>query len=573
MYPSFSIVRAARLLSFFISVLCFNSGKSAAQTTDFVTVWKTDNTGTSASNQITIPVSGSYINYNVNWGDGNTSTGLIGSATHTYAAAGTYTVRISGSFPGIYFNNGGDRYKLLAVTQWGSAIQWETFLRAFYGCSNMDVSATDTPRLAGVTNIAYMFASCSSLVGNASFANWHTDKIYDMDYTFQYATQFNQNISGWNNTAGQLYRQTFFHATAFNQNLGKWNISKTANGYLGNMLSYSGLSVANYDSTLIGWQAQTHQPVVGLGAIGLKYCASATQRAALIAEGWTINDAGQLSTPIPNISLTCGTGGGIDGNTNYGHFYESNGRSWLWSSTTGGRFYTGTALSVNTDSSTSHLQAPYIKDVGTYSVIVGDANGCTASGTYTVTSTTCNPVILAQNITGFTVYGQNGAVYTTWYASGGNDYFLVQRSSNGVNWQNIGRVQQAGYTGSVNQYRFADTAPLPGTSYYRTAMGNSQSLVFTNVKQVNLPTQVTATIYPNPASNMLLLKLYSNTAGIAQINITSTLGVRVITVQQPLAKGANHLCLPQIQPLPQGLYCINITWANNHYNAKFVKTN
>jgi hypothetical protein len=37
---------------------------------------------------------------------------------HTYDNPGTYTVSIRGDFPRIYFNNGGDRQKLLDIVQW-----------------------------------------------------------------------------------------------------------------------------------------------------------------------------------------------------------------------------------------------------------------------------------------------------------------------------------------------------------------------------------------------------------------------------------------------------------------------
>jgi hypothetical protein len=48
---------------------------------EFVTTWKTDNPGVSGSNQITIPTNGGGYNYNVDWGDGNTSTGHTGNTT------------------------------------------------------------------------------------------------------------------------------------------------------------------------------------------------------------------------------------------------------------------------------------------------------------------------------------------------------------------------------------------------------------------------------------------------------------------------------------------------------------
>ena len=70
---------------------------------DFVTTWSVQ--GSSGSRTIVIPTTGSGYSYNVNWGDGGIdTTTYTANVTHTYADAGTYTVRISGDFPRIYFN-------------------------------------------------------------------------------------------------------------------------------------------------------------------------------------------------------------------------------------------------------------------------------------------------------------------------------------------------------------------------------------------------------------------------------------------------------------------------------------
>ena len=108
-------------------------GGAAPSDPDFTMLVKTDNAGTSASDQFTIPTTGTGYNYDVDWGDGTTSTGVTGSTTHTFPSAGNYVVKISGAFPRIYFNNGGDKAKLLEVQNWGN-IAWSSMERAFFGC-------------------------------------------------------------------------------------------------------------------------------------------------------------------------------------------------------------------------------------------------------------------------------------------------------------------------------------------------------------------------------------------------------------------------------------------------------
>jgi surface protein len=190
----------------------------------FVTTWKTDNPGTSNSTSITIPTfSGATYNYDVDWDNDGIfdELGLTGDVTHDFGAAGTYTIRIKGTFPRIYFNNGGDRQKLLSVDQWGS-IQWGSMSAAFKGCTNLRVPASDSPNLIVTYFLGGMFAFCDSL--NNDFNNWDVSQIVEMRGTFQNATSFNGDISGWD--VGNVYGFSgmFQNASAFNQDISGWNM-------------------------------------------------------------------------------------------------------------------------------------------------------------------------------------------------------------------------------------------------------------------------------------------------------------------------------------------------------------
>ena len=198
--------------------------RSTVIQTEFIMLVKTDNAGTSASDQFTIPTTGSGYNYDVDWGDGTTSTGVTGSTTHTFPSAGNYVVKISGAFPRIFFNNGGDKLKLLEVQNWGN-IAWTSMANAFFGCSNMDVTATDVPDLSSVTSMFVMFYNATSLVGNSSFNNWDVSSVTNMAQMFQGASSFNQNIGSWNVSSVTSMFYMFQGATSFNQNLGGWNVS------------------------------------------------------------------------------------------------------------------------------------------------------------------------------------------------------------------------------------------------------------------------------------------------------------------------------------------------------------
>ena len=139
----------------------------------FVTTWRTS----TADESITIPVGGATGTYTVDWGDGTVSTDVTGDQTHTYDAAGTYTVSISGGFARIYLNGDANAAKLRSIDQWGDT-QWESMEFAFKGASLMVYRAADSPDLSDVTSMRYMFHGASSFNGDIS--SWDVSSVTNM---------------------------------------------------------------------------------------------------------------------------------------------------------------------------------------------------------------------------------------------------------------------------------------------------------------------------------------------------------------------------------------------------------
>ncbi len=287
----------------------------------FVTTWKTDNPGVSDDNQITIPThSEETYNFSVNWGDGTSDSGVTGDITHTYTVPGTYEVAIIGEFPRISFNpfTVGDQTKILLVNQWGNA-SWTSFDLAFYGCSNLDIVATDVPDLSRVNSLAGAFWDCNSLRGNNFFNEWDISNVTDltamfflansfnqpldkwdlrnvtqMSNMFFQATQFNQPLDKWNVENVENMHSMFKLATSFNQNLEKWNIEKVSS--MIDFLDSVTLSEENYDAILNSWSNQQIQSSLVFDGGNSQYCSGESGRQKLIDDfGWTITDGGKAS--------------------------------------------------------------------------------------------------------------------------------------------------------------------------------------------------------------------------------------------------------------------------------------
>ncbi|MEM6685241.1 MAG: BspA family leucine-rich repeat surface protein, partial [Bacteroidota bacterium] len=195
--------------------------------TYFVTTWKTDNTGSSNDNEITIPTrSGLTYNYDVDWDNDGTfdDIGVTGDITHTYASAGTYTVAIRGTFPAILFNGGGDSQKILSVEQWGTN-NWQTFDLAFSGCINLVENSTDAPNLSNVTDMGFAFSGCTSF--NQDISNWDVSNVLRFQGMFR-VSGFNQPLNNWNVQNAVDMRNMFF-GTPFNQPLNNWDMHGVLN--------------------------------------------------------------------------------------------------------------------------------------------------------------------------------------------------------------------------------------------------------------------------------------------------------------------------------------------------------
>jgi len=316
----------------------------------FVFTIDTENTssGSSLNTQFMMPlVSGGSYNATVNWGDG--SSDAITSynqqeVTHTYSSAGQYEISIEGTLQGWQFNNAGDRLKMLDVKQWG-VLDLSTDA-AFYGCTNLDASATDSPIISSIsfyrmfrdctnfngaignwdistvtnireslynattfnqplnewnisncTSLRFMFSHCKSF--DQDLNSWDTSNVEDMSYTFLECSQFNGDIYSWDTTNVENMQQMLYNCDLFDQSLAEWSIGNVTN-FTNFMQNATGLSTSNYDATLIAWAAGVVDTGISINFGGSQFTESAyASRFSLIEDdSWTIVDGG-IFDPSP----------------------------------------------------------------------------------------------------------------------------------------------------------------------------------------------------------------------------------------------------------------------------------
>ena len=152
---------------------------------------------------------------------------------------------------------------------------------------------------------------------------------------------------------------------------------------------------------------------------------------------------------------------------------------------------------------------------------------------------------------------ESGYVSLDWKTASesGNDYFILERSADGISYTALGFVPGNGNTSTVSSYSYIDTDPLQGISYYRLRQvdynGNSD---FSPIVPVRIGVGASViSLYPNPVRDKAWLMLQSEETCIAALEIFDATGKLALSQSLELVKGSNGLQL-DLGHLPAGIY-------------------
>jgi surface protein len=152
---------------------------------------------------------------------------------------------------------------------------------------NQDIGDWDT---SSVNDMHTMFAKTVSF--NQNIGDWDTSKVTTMSYMFWANPAFNQDLGNWDTSSVTNMSFMFYDAFAFDQDLGGWDVTALSNAT--NMFAFIKLSTTNYDSLLVGWDAQSLQSGVSFHGGYSKYCNGEAARLNMqTADNWTITDGGK----------------------------------------------------------------------------------------------------------------------------------------------------------------------------------------------------------------------------------------------------------------------------------------
>ncbi|HNK99248.1 MAG TPA: FG-GAP-like repeat-containing protein, partial [Chitinophagales bacterium] len=161
-------------------------------------------------------------------------------------------------------------------------------------------------------------------------------------------------------------------------------------------------------------------------------------------------------------------------------------------------------------------------------------------------------LLLPIELTDFTGSQQGHAVKLEWTTASelNNDKFIIERSSNGDDFDAIGIVSGAGTTEIVHNYQFFDQAPAGGINYYRLKQVDLDG-AFTYSQMIVVEVSGEASylkIYPNPSNGLCTIM---NTDGSSEIVMLNELGEVVYTIT-----GNANITHINIGQLPAGMYTV-----------------
>lgn len=143
-----------------------------------------------------------------------------------------------------------------------------------------------------------------------------------------------------------------------------------------------------------------------------------------------------------------------------------------------------------------------------------------------------------------------------------NDFFTVQRSSNGIYYDDIAEIDGAGNSSVELDYTYIDHQPGNGINYYRLKQtdvnGESNTSGAVTIIITREPATKIENLYPNPANNELTVAFSTEKeVSEATLEIISPDGRVVLKEQLNTAPGLNSHTVALSQ-LPSGLYTLKL---------------
>lgn len=276
--------------------------------------------------------------------------------------------------------------------------------------------------------------------------------------------------------------------------------------------------------------------------------------------------AGSIILQVDNFSipsacpLTVQANGGIGGSVGDANAHGGGGGGGQ-----GVVMYSAALPSTNV-TTTANNGAGGLNSSSTGAASAGSGAGLNNSGILTGVSTVLPIDFLSFTATksgdGSILYWSTGEAYQP-------QLFNVQRSLDGVSFNDIGIVNGLSDGAAIEEYRFTDNSPAPGKNFYRleaTDLSGRQTYSVVVLVQTGSPN--TFGIYPNPADRQFTIHLEETASPLVSVAISDLTGKTVWSRTCPAS--GNLIPLTLNKSLTSGIYFVRVADNGKTLTGKLV---
>jgi hypothetical protein len=172
--------------------------------------------------------------------------------------------------------------------------------------------------------------------------------------------------------------------------------------------------------------------------------------------------------------------------------------------------------------------------------------------------------ILATSYIDLSASYKEGSVRLTWEATSesNTDKYIIERSSDGSNFESIGTALPQIPASAVDTYQFEDNDNLVnvGTVYYRIVEVKTDGLkAYSRVVPVQTSSSQRAvfTAFPNPTMGAVTVRLYCAAPKTINLQLYNLQGAILWQQEYSANEGVNSVSIGRFSTLPEGLYILS----------------
>lgn len=157
-----------------------------------------------------------------------------------------------------------------------------------------------------------------------------------------------------------------------------------------------------------------------------------------------------------------------------------------------------------------------------------------------------------------------------------NDYFVIHRSFDGINWEILAKIDGSGNTNSIHTYRYVDTKPMNKTIYYRLSQHDfdgkyeefDMTSVFCKDNEKDLK------VYPNPIRDEFTVS-FNNISDMERpivLQVFDQKGQLVASKTDEAFRSYNEIKM-NISQLPSGIYFLHVRFMDIYIHSGEILKN